>query len=484
MDWPSRHSIFVKLIAACCLLGAYVSGELLSLHDGGWQAADGADAPLLISLCHQLSGSAGCDEISRNRWASFDVYLGGRRVLVPTAFLGLAWFVGLAAWMLSTNVGQEGGRQHWRMLIVACGISVLLSIGFAGLMVLGYAPVCLLCLVAHALNGCILGLMLLAGRAARRHAGSSGGELVVADSGDRGVARRPRRASSGGLAVVIAVAGLWLYYDATRTAKHYFKEAEAALAAIDSLQENEALMLALFDAQSIEPALAQAADTWRQTDASSRQMIRARDDRSPNQRPGPPRLVLFSDYHCPACACFEKIMRQQIAPHFGEALQVEYRHFWRGGDHLLTIDPTEFAPGVERPGATNRSEQSARAALAAYQLGGPSAFAAYRTSLYRHRHDEPAPNYAKLASDIGLDPADHAEAMKSDEVTAYLASSRRLADALQLTHTPAVFLGGREVPPICLRSKAFWRAIAQRYAGDPESAASTIIEDQTSDHGN
>ena len=65
-----------------------------------------------------------------------------------------------------------------------------------------------------------------------------------------------------------------------------------------------------------------------------------------------------------------------------------------------------------------------------------------------------------MATAIGLDGKQLVEDMEGELVRQTVAADIRLAEALDVTGTPTVFLNGRRVPQICLRNPVFWEAIS------------------------
>ena len=88
----------VPLIVLLACAGAYVSGTLLRGHDGGWDIESGGTNYLLRLCDYDRLESADCASVIGSEWGSFDVYLGSRRILVPTSLVGLVHFVAVAIW--------------------------------------------------------------------------------------------------------------------------------------------------------------------------------------------------------------------------------------------------------------------------------------------------------------------------------------------------------------------------------------------------
>src|SRR5262245_51857583 len=128
-----RHrDILLIVILASCLAGAWMSGQLVQMHDGAG-SADAGDPGLLARLCRSLSGGAsGCEATVGSAWSRVRLpipwLVRGRTPTVgwlqlPVAFLGLSYFVALGTWFaLIGGPRPVGGVWHRLLLAVAvCG---------------------------------------------------------------------------------------------------------------------------------------------------------------------------------------------------------------------------------------------------------------------------------------------------------------------------------------------------------------------------
>ena len=96
MDRPSSYRRIICITLALALSGAFVCGTLLAAHGGGWRT-DSEPGGLFTSLCNSpRTPSATCAEALDGRWGAVDFALGGRIYLVPTSFVGLAYFASIA----------------------------------------------------------------------------------------------------------------------------------------------------------------------------------------------------------------------------------------------------------------------------------------------------------------------------------------------------------------------------------------------------
>ena len=94
-----RNQLIRFSLLALSILGVCITGLMVADHDGPWKV-DGSEAGILLQICESASiPSVSCADVVGSRWGSFDFYLGARRILVPTSFVGLVYFVALSAWL-------------------------------------------------------------------------------------------------------------------------------------------------------------------------------------------------------------------------------------------------------------------------------------------------------------------------------------------------------------------------------------------------
>ena len=196
--------------------------------------------------------------------------------------------------------------------------------------------------------------------------------------------------------------------------------------------------------------------------------IPARD--SERQSSGP-RLVLFTDYECPACKCAARSAERKIAKDFGGRLDIAIRHY-----------PLCSAcnDGVKKAFHPNACD-AARAAEAARRLGGEDAFHRMTERLFEHRSHLGGPLYSKLAAQIGLDPDRFIAEMEGPVVREIVQGDVALARRLGVTGTPAMFLDGRRITELC-QTPVFWQAVARqsRASGEPSVVSGRRLTDNPS----
>jgi protein-disulfide isomerase len=138
-------------------------------------------------------------------------------------------------------------------------------------------------------------------------------------------------------------------------------------------------------------------------------------------------LVVFSDYQCPFCAQWSEetlpLLMERVEA--GE-LRIEFR------------DVNVFGPDSER------------AARAAYAAAEQDSFQEYHDALFaggEHRSAEELTDESlvELAGELGLDTAQVATDMNSEETTAQVAENEKLGLDLGAYTTPAFVLGGQPI---------------------------------------
>jgi uncharacterized membrane protein len=420
----------VWAVVLLALIGAWVSGALLSAHDGGW--SQGAEASgLLFRLC-KLPGieSARCGEVLDSRWGAIDVTLSGRRVVIPVAYFGLAYFVSIAMTLIVVGRPKRSDRWAWRALLaVICGGSVA-SVALLGLMAFVLSEWCPLCVAAHAVNLCIAAIVLRWARACSRAGVAT--SSCREERAHRG-SLLPRSVVSAGLASLLVAAGLWMYYDAVHQAQRFWRRAGAAEGFIEKLEGDARFVMREYLAG--EPV-----------------DLPLRIANQPGESPTGPKLVVFSDFDCAACKCFAARWQRKIVPALGEGVHVEVRHVLLdalrgdGDGRSLSADNPHVRPSLAMEAA--RLQGGERAALIMHNL------------LFAHQHDRPEPDYAALARRIGIDGNRLLDDMRREDLLRIVRDDLQLARRLGVEATPAVFLDGRRVPDLCAGSDVFWDEVA------------------------
>jgi len=419
------------LVILSGLAGAGASGLLLSRHEGGWTTA-GTDSRFLVNLCEsETLPSASCADVVGSRWGSFDIYIDGSRILVPTSYIGLAYFAAVTIWFgLAGSTFAQSTIRGLMVLVLLGGIGASLVLTL--LMVFSLSSWCPLCVFAHGCNAILVlaGLIYLwrIGVASAAVQGDRFASSPAYQECEHTTFFRRRIVLSAGTVVAVALAGLWGYYSAMTEAQRQWRKARGYADTIAALQSDEAFMLREFYAQ--EPI-----QDWP-------------DKLDAHATDGLPTITLFTDFACKACACFDGHWHETLTRYFGEEFDVEYR--------ILTRDPAE-------PEVSNTYDDTARAAAAARAIADPRTYRAFHRLLFQHRNDATQEKGAALARRAGLEPSAYANSLNDPAVGESLQQDADLARDLGVESTPTVFVNGRRVPDLCLKSRVFWRALAKEF---------------------
>jgi protein-disulfide isomerase len=143
----------------------------------------------------------------------------------------------------------------------------------------------------------------------------------------------------------------------------------------------------------------------------------------------PARMLVFSDFMCPACAHFATQIEPQLKTEFIEKgkLQLVFYDFPLGGAHI----------------------HSFLAARAARCAGDQNKFWQYhdllfaRLSQWATSQAPPTDQLIEYASDVGIDRGRFSECVKSDKYQDVVSASRLLGDQLGVNSTPTLILNGK-----------------------------------------
>jgi protein-disulfide isomerase len=187
-------------------------------------------------------------------------------------------------------------------------------------------------------------------------------------------------------------------------------------------------------------------------EANEKHKIPIRPD-DPVINPGPGKLVLiiFTDFECPHCGTFEKYLSERIAPLFGDKLKIVFKYF-----------PTNKACNPRVRDSHPHACQAASAAEAARTLGGNEAFWKAHDVLFEAGRTLADFDYRALAEELELNPEEFLTAMDSEQVQARIKEDIELAFEVEVNATPALYLSGRRVPRIAMRSQVFWQVVKAR----------------------
>lgn len=439
------NRLWVPIIVFLACVGACVSGMLLHGHDGGWESGSGGTNYLLRLCDFDRLESTDCASVIGSAWGSFDVYVGSRRILVPTSLVGLVHFVAIGIWFAMLGRIPGTATWLWRATMFYLGCSLLGSAYLMGLMAFSLPEWCPLCVVAHAINVGVFAATLRLWRAARREALSvrDRASLAEASIDDRALPQRARARLAVWAVVTTmgASVSLWVYFDAMIEVRRQWRKLSDIRRVIDELRNDSAFVLREFHAQRVVniPEISSPGEGY-SVDA--------------------PRLVIFTDYECAGCRCFESRRSRLIDAAFSAGLNVEYRH----------------APGITSPASEIDGDRlrSCLASEAARMQGGDEAFERLHRMLFVSPKSQRARDYAALASRAGLDVERFMRDLDSPEALDRVREDVALSKRLGVTEAPALFLNGRRVPVLCVNSPVFWSAIGAELA--PQQASTGDAE--------
>ncbi|NBE08455.1 DsbA family protein [Paragemmobacter ruber] len=133
-------------------------------------------------------------------------------------------------------------------------------------------------------------------------------------------------------------------------------------------------------------------------------------------------VVEFIDYRCGYC-----------------------RKAWQEVDQLVETDGNIRFVLKEYPILGEASVLSSRFAIAVLQLHGGDAYKQAHDALLSLRAEPTAEALARLAREMGLDPAPIMERMGAPEVTKVIEDNHRLAKTMEISGTPTFVVGGTMV---------------------------------------
>jgi protein-disulfide isomerase len=395
-----------------------------------------------------------CTGATKGRWTevslpipvpSTDFTIAMRPVVIPVAFLGLAYFVFMGVWFAFIGRPRPYGYTWYLVPLVLglCGGAV--SLFFLGAMAFRVAPPCLWCLVVHVVNF----LMVQAIR--RLCAGATSLDTTAAPASSAVSPRQVARTILTSREVVtvaafslILIVGLWAYRRERLALQDRYYRLLPYRHLITSLREDPEFLLREYYAQP-------------------QHQIPARPQEPVAE--GQPRLVVFTDFECSACYCNSVDVREQIARTFNGRLAVLIRHY------PLCSACNENVRGARHANAC----EAAYAAEAARLQGGEEAFWKMYTLLFEHRTGLGKGPYRDLATQIGLDADRLLRDMEQETVRQIVAADIALAKELGVTGAPTMFLDGRRVTELC-RGTVFWKTVAKILGPSPDGARDAVAE--------
>ncbi len=437
-------------IVVLCVIGAWVSGNLVKQHANLWTHTPGSESSLFGRIC-QASAAIGldCSGTLKSGWSELTVpvplptrSLGVsiRYVTVPVAFAGLAYFVFMGVWFASIGGPRPYGVPWHRVPLQLGYAGLVLSLFYISVMAAGLAPWCLWCMTVHAINFL---LVFTVWRLCSERVLPGGGATAGRDTTQQDKARltlTTREVVSAAAFAAIIISGLWGYRRERLMLQHEIDKVLPYKVMVTSFQRDPEFLLREFYAQ-----------TQHSIPLRESEVVHAEH----------PRLVVFTDFECPACYCNAQFVKDQLVGVFGGRLSVLVRHY------PLCMDCNESVNATLHPEACH----AAYAAEAARLQGGETAFERMHHLLFKNRRVLGEETYRRLATQIGLDADQLVRDMRSERVVQLIQADTELARDLGVKGTPTMFLDGRRVGSL-YQTPVFWQAFASQHA--PPSAVADV----------
>ena len=140
-------------------------------------------------------------------------------------------------------------------------------------------------------------------------------------------------------------------------------------------------------------------------------------------------LIEYSDFQCPACVAYYKIMKD-IMGEFGEYIQFAYRHY--------PLKPIH-------PNATLAAQAAEAAGLQGKFWEMHDILFTYQSSWSSLSIDQAESEFAKYATDIGLDSKQFLQDLNSKKVEKLVDYEYKSAVEGGLTGTPTFFLNAEKI---------------------------------------
>ena len=494
-----KHGSRMLLLGILVLIasGAWISGQLLKRHADLWSTggpgrgapASNVEGGLFERVCRATESlGLDCTAADKSGWAelsipvpiaSRDLSVHVRKVVVPVAFLGLAYFVFLGTWFVFVGPPRPSGAsrpltstikdgqsavdvESWHRIPLAVGwVGAAVSVLYLVVMIADIAPACGWCEAAHVVNL----LMVLAIRRLYRQSCRCWIGPPKADLRSRFALfhrkrswlawlltwRRPSSARLGmppttvstvpesRLAVhavvfaLILIGSLWLYRHQQLAMGSRLRALVPYQQMVSTLRADPEFLLREHYAQPLHriPALS--------------------DDPAAESRP---RLVVFTDFQCGACYCNAMQLREQVLPAFDGRLTVDVRHY------PLCDRCNSAVTGRTHPNTC----EAAYAAEAAGLQGGAEAFHRMHDRLFENRKKLGTEIYRELAVRIGLDAERFLRDFEGDAVRRIVQQDIELAHELGVDGAPTIFLNGRRISAFGRDNPVFWRAVADDWS--------------------
>lgn len=386
--FTTYHCFLILLVLGA--IGLFAAGFLTYRHvvvvsTSGHVAESG--------LC-RASGNINCDEILRSDYSILFGYF-------PSAVLGLMGFVFMLWLVLNGLVNNRSRKTAWAALLLYFFAAMGFSWYYAYVMAFEVDVICPWCIVVHVVNFVSLLVVLVVAIRNRR-------KFLLPEIST--VAER-LYLILGGVAISLLVflgSVLW----------------EKSLSFADVKDQYEAL--------ANDPVVIRAVIR-----GVPEHKIALTPDHPVYGSPNAPyTMILFSDFKCPLCARTDEFLKKLVDKN-PETLKLVFINY------PLEKQCNSIVAGDLHPGAC----VIARAAYAAYLLGGPKAFWAYANLLFASQKKMKPEMLPQIAGQLGLDLDKFGELMKPDSIAAKkIEQDVQIGVNMNLSSTPQIFFEGRRIP--------------------------------------
>ncbi len=349
------------------------------------------------SMLCRPHGRINCDAILLTEYASF---FSGYVSSAALGLTGMTFFL----WCAVNGLMNEGLRKmSWICLCIYLFAATGFSIYYLKVMIFDVYHICTFCLVVHAVNLVALTTAFTVAIKKRRH-------LLLPE------------VSSLGERVYFVVCGIFL----SLLAFCAVGLAENMLSFHDAKRRYEELA----NDPVVIMALLQSAETF-QVPTGPRDPVYGRPD-------APNRLVLFADFECPVCDETERFL-QKLVDANKDVLCLTFKNYPLCNEcNKAILDGGHFHP---------MSCRAARAASAAFLMGGADLFWKYSDLLYKNRRRLDDKSWTKFAEESKMDLTRFGALMEpGSEAEKKVGEDIALGVKLSISGTPQLFFEGKKVP--------------------------------------
>ncbi|MFH1117608.1 MAG: vitamin K epoxide reductase family protein [Pseudomonadota bacterium] len=378
------------LVLVLALVGTFATAFLTYRHI---LLSSTAGAVEQSFLC-RTEGSVNCDAILRTEYSVLFGYF-------PSSTLGLMGFVFVLWFAVNGLVNERARKISWTLLVLYFFAAIGFSWYYAYIMAFEVDFICTWCIVVHVVN--LLSLVIVLTAAVKNRKKFLLPEIST-------LAERVYFVAGGLVVTVLVFTGATLLESrlSFKEVKHQFEDL-----------------------------------------ANDPVVIRAVVEGSPDSnipiQPGDPvygspkapyPIILFSDFKCPVCARRHKFLKDLVDKN-PDKLRLVFINYplSKECNSAVLHDLHPMACAL------------ARAAYAAFLLGGPKAFSAYGEMLFDNRKNLNPAQLETFAEKLNIDVQRFRDLMKPDSAAGKkVKQDTALGIELSLTSTPQIFFLGKRIP--------------------------------------